>query len=150
MCFVWKTYFVIYRSVNKKRTIFYPYFSGLLYVGVAAGGGVDGGFVLWGGCGIVCHNFTFCTDVAKVVAMDETIFCGVFGLIRGASWSIVSVTICVAIVVIVVHIFAFLNALGMGSFDHGCNVCTGERRYGRVGVALTARGEGCRGMENYM
>ena len=91
MCFVWKTYFVIYRSVNKKRTIFYPYFSGLLYVGVAAGGGVDGGFVLWGGCGIVCHNFTFCTDVAKVVSMDETIFCGVFGLIRGASWSIASV-----------------------------------------------------------
>lgn len=69
--------------------------------------------------------------MAKVVAMEKTIFGGVF---RRAIRVRIAVAIGVAIVGIVVgvcvsgHIFTVLNAFGVGSLDHGCNICASERR----------------------
>ncbi len=137
-----------YMSISKKLIIFYPYSSGCLDVGVAAGGRVGGCFVLWGEIMIVSHNFALCADMTKIVAMKVTVLSAMSGGVRrlsvggvGVASGVATVVICGGFVVVVGYGFSFLNALDVSSFDHSSNIRAGEgRRYGSIGVTLTARG----------
>lgn len=110
--------------------------------------------MLWGEFVIICHYFALCTYMTKVVAMEETILSAMCSRLRKLSGGGVGVASGVAVgviivAVVVIHVLAVLDALGMSSFNHSCNLGTGDRRrYSGIGVSLIARGERSWGLEN--